>query len=53
MILSFIVYRGVVLSIITDQITGWNSVWKIVVATVTLTFTISSSQKLAKMFLGR
>lgn len=34
-------------------ITGWNSVWKIVVATVTLTFIISSSQKLAKMFLGR
>ena len=53
MLLSFIIYRGVVQSIITGQITGWNSVWKIVVATVTLTFTISSSQKLAKMFLGR
>lgn len=53
MFLSFIIYRGVVQSIITGQITGWNSVWKIVVATVTLTFTISSSQKLAKMFLGR
>ena len=53
MILSFIIYRGVVQSIITGQITNWNSVWKIVVATVTLTFTISSSQKLAKMFLGR
>ena len=53
MFLSFIIYRGVVQSIITGQITNWNSVWKIVVATVTLTFTISSSQKLAKMFLGR
>ena len=53
MLLSFIIYRGVVQSIITGQITGWNSVWKIVVATVTLTFMISSSQKLAKMFLGR
>ena len=53
MFLSFIIYRGVVQSIITGQITDWNSVWKIVVATVTLTFTISSSQKLAKMFLGR
>ena len=53
MLLSFIIYRGVVQSIITGQITNWNSVWKIVVATVTLTFTISSSQKLAKMFLGR
>ena len=53
MILSFIIYRGVVQSIITGQITNWNSVWKIVVATVTLTFMISSSQKLAKMFLGR
>ena len=53
MFLSVIIYRGVVQSIITGQITGWNSVWKIVVATVTLTFTISSSQKLAKMFLGR
>ena len=53
MILSFIVYRGVVQSIITGQITGWNSVWKIVVATVTLTTIIASSQKLAKMFLGR
>ena len=53
MFLSFIIYRGVVQSIITGQITGWNSVWKIVVATVTLTFMISSSQKLAKMFLGR
>ena len=53
MFLSFIIYRGVVQNIITGQITGWNSVWKIVVATVTLTFTISSSQKLAKMFLGR
>lgn len=53
MLLSFIIYKGVVQNIITGQITGWNSVWKIVVATVTLTFTISSSQKLAKMFLGR
>ena len=53
MLLSFIIYRGVVQSIITGQITGWNSIWKIVVATVTLTFMISSSQKLAKMFLGR
>ena len=53
MFLSFIIYRGVVQSIITGQITDWNSVWKIVVATVTLTFIISSSQKLAKMFLGR
>ena len=53
MLLSFIIYRGVVQSIITGQITGWNSVWKIVVATVTLTFMIGSSQKLAKMFLGR
>ena len=53
MFLSFIIYRGVVQTIITGQITNWNSVWKIVVATVTLTFTISSSQKLAKMFLGR
>ena len=53
MFLSFIIYRGVVQSIITGQITDWNSVWKIVVATVTLTFMISSSQKLAKMFLGR
>ena len=53
MLLSFIIYRGVVQSIITGQITNWNSVWKIVVATVTLTFIISSSQKLAKMFLGR
>ena len=53
MLLSFIIYRGVVQNIITGQITGWNSVWKIVVATVTLTFMISSSQKLAKMFLGR
>ena len=53
MLLSFIIYKGVVQNIITGQITGWNSVWKIVVATVTLTFMISSSQKLAKMFLGR
>lgn len=53
MLLSFIIYKGVVQNIITGQITGWNSVWKIVVATVTLTFIISSSQKLAKMFLGR
>ena len=53
MLLSFIIYKGVVQSIITGQITNWNSVWKIVVATVTLTFIISSSQKLAKMFLGR
>ena len=53
MLLSFIIYKGVVQNIITGQITDWNSVWKIVVATVTLTFTISSSQKLAKMFLGR
>ena len=53
MILSFIVYKGIVQSIITGQITGWNSVWKIVVATVTLTTIIASSQKLAKMFLGR
>ena len=53
MLLSFIIYKGVVQNIITGQITNWNSVWKIVVATVTLTFTISSSQKLAKMFLGR
>ena len=53
MLLSFIIYRGVVQCIITGHITVWNSVWKIVVATVTLTFTISSSQKLAKMFLGR
>ena len=53
MLLSFIIYKGVVQSIITGQITGWNNVWKIVVATVTLTFMISSSQKLAKMFLGR
>ena len=53
MLLSFIIYKGVVQNIITGQITRWNSVWKIVVATVTLTFIISSSQKLAKMFLGR
>ena len=53
MILSFIVYRGVVQSIITGTITGWDSIWKIVVATVTLTTIIASSQKLAKMFLGR
>lgn len=53
MLLSLIIYKGVVQNIITGQITGWNSVWKIVVATVTLTFMISSSQKLAKMFLGR
>ena len=53
MLLSFIIYKGVVQNIITGQRTGWNSVWKIVVATVTLTFMISSSQKLAKMFLGR
>ena len=53
MLLSFIIYKGVVQNIITGQITNWNSVWKIVVATVTLTFIISSSQKLAKMFLGR
>lgn len=53
MILSFIVYRGIVQNIITNQIEGWDSLWKLVVATITLTSTILGAQKLAKLFLGR
>ena len=53
MIISFALYKGMIGSIIETQITGWESIWKLVVSTIVLVITILSSQSIAKMLAGR
>ena len=53
MIIAFALYKGMIGSIIDTQITGWDSIWKLVVSTIVLVITILSSQSIAKMLAGR
>ena len=53
MIIAFALYKGMIGGIIDAQITGWESIWKLVVSTIVLVITILSSQSIAKMLAGR
>ncbi len=53
MIIAFSLYKSMVGSIIETQITGWDSIWKLVVSTIVLVITVLSSQSIAKMLAGR
>ena len=53
MIISFALYKGMIGSIIETQVTGWESIWKLVVSTIVLVITVLSSQSIAKMLTGR
>jgi hypothetical protein len=53
MIVSFALYKGMIGGIIENQITGWASIWKLVVSTIVLVITVLSSQSIAKMLAGR
>ncbi len=53
MIIAFALYKGMIGGIIETQITGWESIWKLVVSTIVLVITILSSQSIAKMLAGR
>lgn len=53
MIIAFALYKGMIGGIIENQITGWESVWKLVVSTIVLVITVLSSQSIAKMLAGR
>ncbi len=53
MIIAFTIYKGMIGNIIEAQITGWESIWKLVVSTIVLVITILSSQSIAKMLTGR
>jgi hypothetical protein len=53
MIIAFALYKGMIGGIIDAQITGWESIWKLVVSTIVLVITVLSSQSIAKMLAGR
>ena len=53
MIIAFSLYKSMIGSIIETQITGWESIWKLVVSTIVLVITVLSSQSIAKMLAGR
>ena len=53
MIIAFSLYKGMIGSIVETQITGWDSIWKLVVSTIVLVITVLSSQSIAKMLAGR
>jgi hypothetical protein len=53
MIIAFALYKGMIGGIIETQITGWESIWKLVVSTIVLVITVLSSQSIAKMLAGR
>ena len=53
MIIAFALYKGMIGSIIETQVTGWESIWKLVVSTRVLVITVLSSQSIAKMLAGR
>ena len=53
MIIAFSLYKGMIASIVETQITGWDSIWKLVVSTIVLVITVLSSQSIAKMLAGR
>ena len=53
MIIALALYKGMIGGIIDAQITGWESIWKLVVSTIVLAITVLSSQSIAKMLAGR
>jgi predicted Na+-dependent transporter len=53
MIIAFALYKGMIGNIIETQVTGWESIWKLVVSTIVLVITVLSSQSIAKMLAGR
>ena len=53
MIIAFSLYKGMIGSVLETQITGWDSIWKLVVSTIVLVITVLSSQSIAKMLTGR
>ena len=53
MIIAFALYKGMIGEIIETQVTGCESIWKLVVSTIVLVITVLSSQSIAKMLAGR